>query len=82
MVEFRMIAPYEYTDSLNQRQIWEPYLTGRERQEFDTHLRVSLNFFLTVFYNNLLLASDILIASDKWGSNCGDQKTNAVCVFL
>jgi hypothetical protein len=35
-----MLAPYEYTDSLNQRQIWEPFLTGRERQEFDSHLRV------------------------------------------
>lgn len=40
--EIRNIAPYEYIDSLNQRQIWEPYLTGRERQEFDTHLRVCI----------------------------------------
>lgn len=32
-------APYEYTDSLNQRQVWEPYLTGSERREFDAQLR-------------------------------------------
>ncbi|CDO51760.1 hypothetical protein, no similarity [Geotrichum candidum] len=38
--DIRMLAPYEYTDSLNQRQIWEPFLTGRERQEFDSHLRL------------------------------------------
>lgn len=35
----RLPAPYEYTDSLNQRQVWEPYLTGKERQEFDAQLR-------------------------------------------
>lgn len=39
--ELRLLAPYEYLDSLNQRQTWAPYLTGRERQEFDTQLRVS-----------------------------------------
>lgn len=38
--EIRLLAPYEYTDSLNQRQVWEPYLTGRERQEFDSQLRI------------------------------------------
>lgn len=48
-----MIAPYEYTDSLNQRQIWEPYLTGRERQEFDSHLRVSKTFFFFFFFSCL-----------------------------
>lgn len=52
-----MLAPYEYTDSLNQRQIWEPFLTGRERQEFDSHLRVryypwtSINLFLVHFFS-------------------------------
>jgi len=39
--EIRLLCPYEYTDSLNQRQVWEPYLTGSERQEFDSQLRVS-----------------------------------------
>lgn len=47
--EIRNIAPYEYIDSLNQRQIWEPYLTGRERQEFDTHLRVCIVIVIVIF---------------------------------
>lgn len=38
-VNLRTACPYEYTDSLNQRQIWEPFLTGFERQEFDRQLR-------------------------------------------
>jgi hypothetical protein len=40
--DVRLLCPYEYTNSLNQRQVWEPYLTGYERQEFDSQLRVSV----------------------------------------
>ncbi len=32
---------YEYTDSLNQKVVWKPYLTGEERLELDNQLRVS-----------------------------------------
>lgn len=55
-VDIRLLAPYEYMDSLNQRQIWEPFLTGRERQEFDTHLRVSILIF-KAFLNKHKLAA-------------------------
>lgn len=48
--DIRNIAPYEYIDSLNLRQIWEPFLTGRERQEFDTHLRVNIIYHFIFFY--------------------------------
>lgn len=40
----RIYAPYEYTDSLNKRVVWTPYLLGSERQEFDSHLRSFMNY--------------------------------------
>uniref|UniRef100_A0A060T567 ARAD1B05137p n=1 Tax=Blastobotrys adeninivorans TaxID=409370 RepID=A0A060T567_BLAAD len=36
----RVASPYEYTDALNQRQTWQPYLTGTERQQLDTQLQI------------------------------------------
>lgn len=40
----RVYAPYEYTDSLNKRVCWTPYFLGREREEFDSHLRLFMNY--------------------------------------
>lgn len=40
----RVYAPYEYTDSLNKRVCWTPYFLGTERQEFDSHLRMFMNY--------------------------------------
>ncbi|KAG5356318.1 hypothetical protein CJU89_6046 [Yarrowia sp. B02] len=40
----RVYAPYEYTDSLNKRVCWTPYFLGSERQEFDSHLRMFMNY--------------------------------------
>lgn len=40
----RVYSPYEYTDSLNKRVCWTPYFLGTERQEFDSHLRMFMNY--------------------------------------
>ncbi len=39
---WRYPTSYEYTDTLNQRVVWGPFLTGTERVELDNQLRVSI----------------------------------------